>query len=82
MSETREDQLTKRFGDVLSTEDLATVLRYPSAEAVVKAHSRGVLPVPLEKLPNRRSYFVTARVVAECLDELENRLRRKTMKAG
>lgn len=71
----RAERLRERFGDVMAPGDLAAVLRYPSEESVVKAHARGVLPVPLAKFPRRRGWFVTVEVVAECLDELEDSLR-------
>lgn len=73
----REDYLRDRYGELLTPEDLAKVLRYPSSEAVLKAHSRGLLPVPLVRFRARRGWYATARVVAECLDELDASLRSK-----
>lgn len=75
--DTREDFLRERYGELLTPEDLAELFRYPSTEAVMKAHSRGKLPVPLARFRARRGWYATARAVAECLDELDASLRRK-----
>lgn len=72
----RADELSQQYGELLTTEDIAKILRYPSAEAVVKAHLRGALPVPLAKFPHRRGWYATVEVVAECLDGLDRKLRR------
>lgn len=68
----REVALRKRFGDVLTLSDLATVLRYPSAGAVRKARSRAQLPVALVQMPPRRGWFATVESVAELLCALED----------
>lgn len=77
----REEDLRQRYGEILTTEEIAEILRYPSSAAVIKAHSRGALPVPLAKLPGRRGWFGNARCVAACLDVLDNTLEGKAMKS-
>ena len=67
----REALLRERYGDVLTTSDLAAVLRYPSVGAVNKARSRGLLPLTLVQMPPRRGWFATVEAVAELLYELE-----------
>jgi hypothetical protein len=69
---TREDDLKQRFGDLLNLNDLAEVLRYPSAHAIRKARIRGRLPIELIQMPGRRGWFATARAVAKLLDSLES----------
>ncbi len=70
----RENLLRARYGELLTPEDLAEVLHYPSGEAVLKARSRGVLPVPLGRFPHRRGWYATPRAVARCLDDFEAQL--------
>lgn len=71
-------EILDAYGELLTPTDLAKIFRYPSEEAVLKAHTRGVLPVPLARFRGRRGWFVTATIVAEKLNELESELRRKT----
>lgn len=67
--------LVTTYGQLLTPNDIAEIFRYASEEAVIKAHLRGALPVPLGKFRGRRSWFVPAAIVAEKLDELECQLR-------
>lgn len=64
--------LRRRFGDVLTLSDLAAVLKYPSVGAILKARSRGRLPLTLVQMPPRRGWFATAAAVAELLCVLED----------
>lgn len=66
-----ELSLRAKYGELLSTSDLARVLRYGSAQAVRKARLRGALAVPMQQLPGRRGWFTTARAVAAYLEELD-----------
>lgn len=64
----REAWLLDRFGEVMSLDDLAYVLKYSSVAAIRKAHARGTLSVDLRRLPNRAKWFACTRDVAECLN--------------
>ncbi len=68
----RERALRERYGNLLTLNDLACVLRYPSVHAIRKAHSRGRLPLPLVKMPPRRGWFATPLAVAELLESLDS----------
>lgn len=68
----REQELSHRYGEILTLADIAKVLRFPSTQAVLKARGRGRLPIQLVKLPNRRGWFATARSVAKLLDNLDS----------
>lgn len=71
LASTRELQLKEQFGELLSTTDLARVLRYRTTQAVRKARLRGALRIPMQQLPGRRGWFATARAVAAYLDGLD-----------
>lgn len=68
----RELQLTAQFGALLSTSDLAQVLRYGTPQAVRKARIRGTFPIPMQQLPGRRGLYATARAVAAYLEGLNS----------
>lgn len=68
----RERQLTTEFGELLSTADLARVLRYRTVAAVRKARVRGALQIPMQRFPGRRGWYATARSVAAYLDGLDS----------
>jgi len=67
----REQALLLRFGELLTIEDIRAVFKYPSTDAVWKAHKRGTLPVKLAQFPRRRGWFTTAKAVAAALDDLD-----------
>jgi hypothetical protein len=69
-SPARYQDLVERYGEVMSLRDLATVLAYPTAEALRKAISRGSLSIPAFRLPHRRGWFVLTRDVAGWLSQL------------
>ncbi len=66
----RYQDLVERYGEILSLRDLATVLGYPTAEALRKAIARGSLSNPVFRLPHRRGWFVLTRDVASWLSQL------------
>lgn len=74
----RERMLCEKYGEILTLADIAKVLRFPSRQAVLKAHLRGRLPISLVKVPNRRGWFATARAIANLLDELDASGERRT----
>lgn len=65
------DSLTQRYGQLLTLEEVAQVLRYPSVQAVRAAHSRGQLPIPLFRMGPRRRLFASAGALADYLLRLE-----------
>lgn len=68
----READLRQRFGDVLTLEEAALVLRYPTADAARKARRRGKFPIPVIHLAGRRGWHVSARALATYLANLHN----------
>lgn len=68
----RELELRERFGELLTLEDLAPLLKYSSVGAVRKARMRGKLPIPVKRIEHRRGWFATPRMVAEFLEGLED----------
>lgn len=68
----REFQLTAQFGALLSTSDIAQVLRYRTPQAVRKARLRGALTIPMQRLPGRRGLYATAKAVAAYLEDLNS----------
>ena len=67
----RESHLVARYGELLSLQELADLLKYPSKQALRQAHRRGALPVQLIRMPNRRGWFAATRRIAAFLDELD-----------
>jgi len=63
--------IRERYGELLSIEELADLYKFPSVEAVKKAHSRGKLVVALYKIPGRPGLFAKADEVARSIDELK-----------
>lgn len=68
----REAELRQRFGDVLTLEEAALVLRYPTADAARKARRRGKFPIPAIQLVGRRGWHVSARALATYLATLHD----------
>lgn len=66
-----ENNLLQRYGSLLTSVEVAEVLRYPSAQAVLKARMRGSLPVPMMRLPSRRSWFMSSHGLAKYLASVE-----------
>lgn len=75
----RTSILRSRYGELITAEDLTEILRYRSVTALLKANERGVLPVPLVKLPGRKGWFATASAVAQFFDEVDYRLSERSM---
>jgi len=70
-TQSRENRLRNKYGELLTVDELAEVLRYSSGASVRKAHAAGRLPVALRKFPNRRGLFATTESVAEALDQMQ-----------
>ncbi len=76
MTTTNDDYVNyviAHYGMLLSVEDLASLFKYPNAEAVRKAHRAGSLPVELKEFPQRRGLFVTALEAAEAIHDFDRR---------
>lgn len=59
-----ENELSDRYGPVLTPSVLQLILGYASAEAFRKSIERKTFPVPVFRIPNRRGYFALSRDVA------------------
>ncbi|MGO0792304.1 hypothetical protein ACTOWA_20775 [Herbaspirillum seropedicae] len=59
-----EEELTLRYGPLLSGEALRQVLGYTSSEAFRQALSRKTMPIPVFSIPNRRGKFALAKDAA------------------
>ncbi len=54
---------------VVTTQQVAALLSYPSASAVRQAHQRGTLPVPLYRLGSRRRLLARLADIERVLSE-------------
>lgn len=60
-----ECDLLKLFGTpILTVNDLKKALNYSSAAAIHQAIAKGVFPIPVFSMPNRRGHFVLTSDVA------------------
>lgn len=69
LAELLEEELTHRYGVMLSSHVLWQVLGYPSPSAFRQAISRGTVGVPVFEVPNRRGRFALAKDVAAWIAE-------------
>lgn len=58
----------EKYGELLTLDEVAKVLKYKSIGAVRKAHARGTLPVKLYRFPNKAGFYALAHEVAECIE--------------
>src|SRR6185312_12097839 len=54
---------------VITTQQVAAMLSYPSASAVRQAHQRGTLPVPLYRMGSRRHLLARLADIEKILTE-------------
>lgn len=54
---------------VITTQQVAALLSYPSASAVRQAHQRGTLPIPLYRLGSRRRLLARLADIEKVLSE-------------
>lgn len=71
-----EDDLLRVYGPIIHGRDLVKALGYPSGDAFRQAVSRGVVPVDVFPLENRRGKYALAKDVALWLAESKTRSRR------
>lgn len=62
--------IESQYGQLLSLDEVAEVLKYRTVSAVRKAHSRGRLPIRLYRFDDRKGFFAKANEVAEALELL------------
>ena len=63
-----ECDLLKIFGSpLLTVNDLKQALNYSSSAAIHQAVAKGIFPIPVFKMPNRRGHFALTEVVAKYL---------------
>lgn len=65
-----QKRLHDKYGDLMCLEEVATELKFPSADAVRKSLSRGVLVLPVVRIAQRRGSFVKTREVVNYLKSL------------
>jgi hypothetical protein len=68
----RHERLINQYGELLTCEQVAEVLKYANAAAVRKAHAAGNLPIRLFRLAGRRPYYADASEVARVIDAAAN----------
>ena len=66
-----ESRIRTKYGEILTTKDIAEALLIPTADAVTKAFSQGRLPVKLTQFPGRRGFYASAGSVARALYEFK-----------
>jgi hypothetical protein len=69
LAKTLEDELTERYGPLISGNNLRRVLGYNSPEAFRQALARKTMPIHVFSIPNRRGKFALVRDVAKWLAE-------------
>jgi len=65
------DSLIKKYGMLLTLEDIAEVFKFKTIGAVRKAHSRGVLPVDLYTFSNKTGFYAKVEEVSESIDKMK-----------
>ena len=65
-----QKRLHDKYGDLMCLEEVATELKFPSADAVRKSLSRGMLLLPIVRIPQRRGSFVKTREVVNYLKNI------------
>ncbi len=62
--------LREKYGQLLTIEEVAEVLRYRTVAAVRKAHARKTLPISLYRFNGRSGYLARADEVAACIEKM------------
>ncbi len=61
----------KKYGMLLTLEDVAEVFKFKTIGAVRKAHARGVLPVNLYRFPNKTGFYAKVEDISESIEKME-----------
>lgn len=69
--ETSFEYLKKRYGVLMTLDEVAEVFRYKSAASARKAHSRGHFPVKLYRFENKSGYYARVEEVIDCLNNMQ-----------
>lgn len=64
-----ECALLDRYGPILNSQQLVTVLAYPTLMAFRQALARGTVPVPVFSIEKRRGKYALAKDVARWMAE-------------
>jgi hypothetical protein len=64
--------LLKEHGPILTAPETAKLLGYRSTEALKRARLRGILPVEMFAIPNRRGWFSSTQAVAAWVEDTVN----------
>ncbi|NQD37655.1 hypothetical protein HPT27_11520 [Permianibacter sp. IMCC34836] len=67
--------LVRRYGELISGDDLRKHLGYASPAAFRQAICRGVVPIPVFTLPNRRGRYAWVRDLVNWLIQVRNETR-------
>ena len=67
----KERALAEKYGELMSLEDVAKALRYPSVQSARKAILRGSFPLNMIRLPPRRGLYIPVKHVAIYLATLD-----------
>jgi len=65
------DKLTQQYGQLLTFEEVATALRYPTIQAARKAQNRGQFPIRLVRVGAQRGLFASVQSLADYLWDLQ-----------
>lgn len=65
-----QKRLHDKYGDLMRLDEVATELKYPSVDAVRKSLSRGVLDLPVVRIPQRRGSFIKTKEVVNYLNKI------------
>jgi hypothetical protein len=71
VSASRKERLFRQYGELVSADELARLLKFPTADALRKAHERGQLPIRMIRMPGRRGFFASTLAVARFIDDCE-----------
>ncbi|RDS83902.1 hypothetical protein DWU98_04525 [Dyella monticola] len=70
-----EHDLLQRYGPLVGQDDLRQALGYPTMDAFRQAYVRGLVPIPVFPLPNRRGKYALVKDLAGWLATLRQEVR-------
>jgi len=69
------DKLTRRYGQLVTFQEVAIALRYPTISAARQANNRGTFPIRLVRVGSQRGLVASVQTLADYLWELQERVR-------